>query len=155
MACKALGTVAGTGPPPNHSPGQQLGNHNLVGLSCREMCSDGKLLCLVLRQAELSCTRVWTSPLCWGLLRSCVLAPSPFPLHTLPELLPPAHPISLPTCGHSGAPSAAVGQEKGKTHHVGHPSPWLAGWIMPAASHVAFLSVGLMLPSLELHLHLL
>lgn len=120
-----------------------------------EMCRDGKQLCLVLRQAELSCTRVWTLPLCWGLLRSCALAPSPFPLHTLPELLPPAHLIFLPISGHSGAPSAAVGQEKGKTHNVQHPSPWLAGWIVPAASHAAFLSVGLTLSSLEQHLHLL
>lgn len=85
------------------------------------MCSNGKVLCLVLRQAELSSTRVWTSPLCWGLLRSCALATSPFPLHTHPEVLPTADLIFLPTSGHSEASSTAVGQEKGKNKQCTTP----------------------------------
>lgn len=58
-----------------------------------------------------------------GLAQELCPGHQPFPLYTCPELLPPAHPIFLPTSGHSGAPSAAVGQEKGRTHHVRLHSP--------------------------------
>lgn len=111
----------------------------------RAMCSNGKLFCLVLRRAAAQLyERVYLHPSA-GVCSGAV----PWP----PALSPPHTSQALASCSRCFPPSSGYqqlkSQEKKESQEERHPSPSLAGWVLPAVSSAAFLSVELTLSSLQ------